>query len=162
METLIFNNIYDWYKLEESVRHAIWEKNEPFLIKEKSLDWLNLQCYIAVLWSDPWINYCQPYGLLYFPKIFGGSYDEINRKGVPRYNGKKWFGVRVFSPDDWDFDLDFDLDNYSLKDAQEKYDTLVKITRDYLSTSPSHPQELFAAIKGDMLKKYPSLKTSGF
>ena len=94
------------------------------------------------MWANPHINYNQPYGLLYFPKIFGGAYDK------PNYKGKKWFGVRVSSPDDWDLDFDIDLPSlYSKDKAEKQYNYLIQIVKNNVITGPAEPEELFAEIK---------------
>ena len=141
---------YDWYKLDTSTRHDLWLKNEIITIidGDMPLD------YLPILWENEWCNYGQRYGLVYFPKIYGGHYDN------PKYikaGGRKWFGVRVFSPDDWDYDLDIYLDNSATNDfADEQRNYLIRITKDYISTGPVCSDDILDLIKNTFLEKYPT------
>jgi hypothetical protein len=139
------NNTYDWYDLPEDVRHEYWLKSEHIFSESR--------LYIPVLWSNKWCNYGQKYGLLYFPKIYGGPYDKS------KYKGTKWFGVRVFSPDDWDLDLDIIPPSNSTNAEKDiQYDYLLKITKEYVNTGGLDAHELFNEIGKDFTIKYPQNK----
>jgi len=142
-------NSYAWYKLGEADRHEIYLKGETFQTEDN-------QCgvYLPVLWDNPYINYNQPYGLLSFPKIFGGYYDS------PKYKGKRWFKVGVSSPDDWDLDFQVDLSQGATnEEAERQYNDLIEIAKSNVITGPVDPKELFFEIQKEFCAKYPNVKT---
>jgi hypothetical protein len=144
-------NSYAWYDLDEKIRREIYLKNETFQTED-----CQYGVYLPVLWANSNINYRQPYGLLYFPKVFGGAYDK------PNYKGKKWFGVRVSSPDDWDLDFDIDLPSlYPNEKADKQYNYLIQIVKDNVITGPADPEKLFLEVKRQFLSKYPNAITHG-
>lgn len=110
--------------------------------------------YIPVLWANKNINYGEEYGLLYFLKVYGGFYKN--------YKGLRWFGVRVFSPDDWDVDLDVILKDIRDEEADIRFNKLIEITKNYLSTGSVLPSELFEGIKKSFLDEYPDMETSSY
>ena len=140
-----FKSPYEWYELIPKVRHSYYLKNETVCIEDK--------LYLPVIWADANLNYGEPYGLLYFPKIYGGPYNHT------KYKGAKWFGVRVFSPDDWDCDFDIDLnDGMSVGQANIPYNELIKIVKEIVSTGPVNPKELFSTIHESFVKAFPDMK----
>lgn len=138
-----FDNIYDWYKLPESENKRIFESGE--LVTEKN------RIYVPVLWSEE-VNYGKRYGLLSLINV-NVSF-KPSRKN-PTQKLKSFFGVRVFSPDDWDMDLDFETPENS---NGEEFKHLTEVTRKWAQTGPVDPCELFDLIKQDMLVKFENLK----
>ena len=136
---------YDWYELEEKFRNELYLKNEIIVIQDRN--------YLPVLWDNEYINYGEKYGLLYFPKIYGGHYNNKKDKD------NKWFGVRVFSPDDWDLDFDIDLErDLNDSEADIKYNDLVNIVKNNVACGPVDYKDLFDEIKREYLLKYPNAK----
>lgn len=90
----VFNSPYDFYNLPEIKRVELI--GYPFtLAKRKGV-------YIPIDLVDKDSNYGIAQGVLYVPEIY-----KIPLKHQAPNEGKMWFKVGAFSPDDLDIDLEF-------------------------------------------------------